>query len=410
MRLIRLIVGLSIFVLSLSLVSAQTTQTPQEICEAATPGELTEMQFDAPEQVLEEGVDYRAVFCTEAGAVYIDLFEELTPETVNNFVFLAQQGYYDSTTFHRVIESFMAQAGDPTATGAGGPGYQFEDEPVGFLVFDRPGLLAMANAGPGTNGSQFFITTVPTPHLNYRHTIFGDVLEGQENVLNISLRDPQASTEPGDSLNTVVIITDPSTVDSSYELPEPATQEEVVTAFEDFLSQLPPQIQLDTEVSGLFTTEETVNSVPADFQEGFAEFADTYGHQYRYSARLLNAECDPAQFFTFLRYTIDAFADADSASSALADDFPMTLATANGFEAMQGSDNIYMQPAPTCSGEEGVYGMALYTRGRYLVTVEAIVPAEIMQQVEIDFLLQQGIASPFESVLGTVYLPELRSE
>ena len=125
------------------------------------------MRFQEAETVLEPDVDYRAIFCTTAGTVYVDLYESLTPMTVNNFVFLAQQGYYDNTTFHRVIPDFMVQGGDPTATGSGGPGYQFGDEPVGFLTFDRPGLLAMANAGPGTNGSQFFITTVPdaTPQL-----------------------------------------------------------------------------------------------------------------------------------------------------------------------------------------------------------------------------------------------------
>lgn len=411
MKIIRMLVGLSIFAFALSLASAQSSQTPQEICEAATPNELTEMQFETPEQVLEDGVDYRAVFCTEAGAVYIDLFEELTPETVNNFVFLAEEGYYDSTTFHRVMEAFMAQGGDPTATGSGGPGYTFDDEPVSFLVFDRPGWLAMANTGqPTSNGSQFFITTVPYPSLNYRHTIFGEVLEGQENVDDLRLRDPQADTEPGASLDTIVIITDPSTVDSTYEAPEPATQEDVVTTLETFLSQLPPEIPLDEEVSGLFTTEEAINTVPADFQEDFATFAETYGHQYRYSARLLNGQCDPNQFFTFLGYTIDAFDSAESAAGALADEFPATLATSNGFEAVEDSDNTYTQSVPTCSDGDGVLGMSLYTRGRYMITVQAIVPVEILEQVDISTLLDQGVASPFEGVLGSVFLPEIRSE
>ncbi|MEL6527834.1 MAG: peptidylprolyl isomerase, partial [Chloroflexota bacterium] len=141
--------------------------TPTEICEASTPAEEpVSRDYAQPEQVLEVGVDYRAVFCTSAGAIYIDLLEAYTPETVNNFVFLADEGYYNNTIFHRVIEDFMAQAGDPTGTGTGGPGYQFADEIIGFLAFDRPGLLAMANAGPGTNGSQFFITTAETPWLN----------------------------------------------------------------------------------------------------------------------------------------------------------------------------------------------------------------------------------------------------
>lgn len=412
MKLYRLSIIFSIFVLALSIASAQDAQTPQAICDAAEPNEFTEMQFEQPEQVLEDGVDYRAVFCTGAGAVYIDLYEDLTPVTVNNFVFLAQQGYYDNTTFHRVLEDFMAQAGDPTGTGSGGPGYQFQDEPVGFLVFDTPGKLAMANAGAGTNGSQFFITTAPTPHLNYRHTLFGDVLEGQDNVVNIELRDPVSAVEPGETLSTVVIITDPSTVDSTYEVAEPATQEEVVAAFETFTGQLPPEFPLDGEVSGLFTTEETIATVSEDAQEDFATFAETYEHQYRYSARILNGDCSPDQFFTMLQYTIDTFESADAASGALADEFPNTLATSNGFEAVEGMDNTYTLAVPTCSGADGMYAMQLYTRGRYLVTVEALIGADFMATagVGLDVVLDQGIASPFEGELGAIYSSELRSE
>ena len=180
-----------------SIVTAQASQSPQALCDAAESSDLAMMQFAQAEQVIDQTLDYRALICTSAGAIYLDLYENLTPITVNNFVFLAEQGYYDNTSFHRVIPDFMAQGGDPTATGRGGPGYQFGDEPVGFLTFDRPGLLAMANAGPGTNGSQFFLTTSPTPHLNYKHTIFGDVLAGQENVLAIRERDPQTASGPG---------------------------------------------------------------------------------------------------------------------------------------------------------------------------------------------------------------------
>ena len=172
----------------------QDAQSPQALCDAAEPAELTVMQFPEAVQVIDKNIDYRAILCSSAGAIYVDLYEKLTPVTVNNFVFLAEQGYYDNTTFHRVIPDFMAQGGDPTGTGRGGPGYQFGDEPVGFLTFDRPGLLAMANAGPGTNGSQFFITTVPTPHLNYKHTIFGDVLIGRD----ICRGDPRARSADRD--------------------------------------------------------------------------------------------------------------------------------------------------------------------------------------------------------------------
>lgn len=112
---------------------------------------------------------------TEKGDININLLPEKSPVTVANFVNLAKKGYYDGLKFHRVIDNFMAQGGDPTGTGTGGPGYQFEDEVDNGLNFSKAGKLAMANAGPGTNGSQFFITTVPTEWLNGHHTIFGEV-------------------------------------------------------------------------------------------------------------------------------------------------------------------------------------------------------------------------------------------
>src|SRR5664279_4025750 len=153
---------------------AGAARTPADICASAVPAQNpTTRQFSHPDQVLQPGVDYRAVFCTDVGPVYVDLFEKYAPQTVNSFVFLAQQGYFNNTTFHRVLQGYIAQGGDPTGTGAGDPGYSTPDEFVGFLNFDKPGWLAMANAGPNTNGSQFFITTAPTPTLNYHYTIFG---------------------------------------------------------------------------------------------------------------------------------------------------------------------------------------------------------------------------------------------
>jgi peptidyl-prolyl cis-trans isomerase A (cyclophilin A) len=142
-----------------------------------------------------------ATLHTSQGPIVIRLLPDHAPKTVRNFVDLAQGGrewadprtrsvttgkLYDGTIFHRVIPNFMIQGGDPLGTGTGGPGYQFADEFHPDLVFDRPYLLAMANAGPGTNGSQFFITTAPTPHLNRKHTIFGEVIEGQDVVDEIS--------------------------------------------------------------------------------------------------------------------------------------------------------------------------------------------------------------------------------
>jgi peptidylprolyl isomerase len=139
---------------------------------AAYKGEYT-MSAESPVIVLE----------TNQGNIQIQLFTDSAPKTCENFVGLVKKGYYDGLIFHRVIKNFMIQGGDPTGTGRGGKslwGGKFEDEVTNELRFDKKGLLAMANSGPNTNGSQFFITTVPTPHLNMKHTIFGEVIVGYE--------------------------------------------------------------------------------------------------------------------------------------------------------------------------------------------------------------------------------------
>jgi peptidyl-prolyl cis-trans isomerase B (cyclophilin B) len=125
---------------------------------------------------------YRALIETERGNIELELSPEYAPKTVNNFCFLAGEGFYDGATFHRVISDFMIQGGDPTGTGAGGPGYRFEDEVLGNPLKHETGVISMANAGPNTNGSQFFITHCPQPHLNGRHTVFGRVVQGQDVV------------------------------------------------------------------------------------------------------------------------------------------------------------------------------------------------------------------------------------
>ncbi|MDA0988996.1 MAG: peptidylprolyl isomerase [Chloroflexi bacterium] len=145
---------------------------------------------------LDSNLRYVATIITNKGSIEIELFPKEAPKTVNNFVTLSKNGFYDEVIFHRVIPNFMIQGGDPTGTGSGGPGYTFEDEFHAALKFDQPGLLAMANSGPNTNGSQFFITTVPTPHLNGAHTIFGRVLEGQDVVEAISRVPTSAGDRP----------------------------------------------------------------------------------------------------------------------------------------------------------------------------------------------------------------------
>jgi len=174
--------------------------------EAEVPGAALQWSSPPPMQI-DPSRSYEAVFTTELGEIRVRLFADQAPMTVNNFVFLARQGYYDNTTFHRVLPGFMAQGGDPSGTGAGGPGYTFEDEFNPDLQFDRPGLLAMANRGPDTNGGQFFITYAPTPHLNGLHTIFGEGVEGTDVLNSLTPRDPQANPDyQGDTLVSVEII------------------------------------------------------------------------------------------------------------------------------------------------------------------------------------------------------------
>lgn len=161
-----------------------------------------EVQTRMPSETNQES-DLTAVVTTKKGDIRITLFPTQAPLTVANFVNLVQRGYYNGLTFHRVIADFMIQGGDPTGTGRGGPGYNFADEFSPSLRHNSAGILSMANSGPGTNGSQFFITHGPTPHLDDQHSIFGKVSSGQEVVDAIA---------QGDSMEKVVIEGDPSSL------------------------------------------------------------------------------------------------------------------------------------------------------------------------------------------------------
>ncbi len=169
--------------------------------------ELPQKQFkQAPAMAIDTKKSYVATLKTDQGDIVIQLYADKTPIAVNNFVFLAKQKWYDGLTFHRVISGFVAQAGDPTGLGYGGPGYQFANE-ITTQKFDRPGLVAMANSGrDGTNGSQFFITLAPQPNLDGKYTIFGEVITGLDVVNKLVVRDPQSSPDTqGSIINSVVI-------------------------------------------------------------------------------------------------------------------------------------------------------------------------------------------------------------
>ena len=195
-----------------------------ESCEDDIPMSTSKSYSAPPPMTIDPNKSYTATFCMEGGGQFTaELYAKEAPNTINSFVFLAREGFYNGVTFHRVLENFMAQGGDPTGTGTGGPGYRFDNEVSPLRRHDSPGTLSMANSGisngRGTNGSQFFITFIPTPFLDgYNpdgtakdcsqescHTVFGRVIEGMDVVNGISLRDPSPSTPPGDAIATIII-------------------------------------------------------------------------------------------------------------------------------------------------------------------------------------------------------------
>lgn len=186
--------------------AAAGVQTPAAAPTEA-PAKPAARQYDSePEMAIDPAKNYTAVVnMAKGGEFTIQLYADKAPRTVNSFVFLAREGYFDGVTFHRVLDNFMAQGGDPTGSGMGGPGYKFPNEDSD-LTFDRPGVVAMANAGRDTNGSQFFITFVPRPDLNGGYTIFGQVTAGMDVVNALTRRDPnQNPSFSGDVIESVTI-------------------------------------------------------------------------------------------------------------------------------------------------------------------------------------------------------------
>lgn len=165
---------------------------------------LEDQQFTScPQMTIDDLKTYYATIITKKGEITVELFADVAPIAVNNFIFLAGEDWYDGVTFHRVIPNFVAQAGDPTGTGFGGPGYAFVNEVIPELIFDRAGLIAMANSGPDSNGSQFFITYAPLPDLDGGYTIFGEVISGMEVVENITPRNP--SQNPNSPAGDIIL-------------------------------------------------------------------------------------------------------------------------------------------------------------------------------------------------------------
>jgi peptidyl-prolyl cis-trans isomerase B (cyclophilin B) len=160
---------------------------------------MAQQQWSTPPAMqIDVAKNYSVSIETNRGTIELELYPQHAPQTVNNFVFLAGQGFYDGVKFHRVIADFMIQTGDPTGTGRGGPGYRFADECKGNPLKHERGVISMANAGPNTNGSQFFITHVPTPHLNGKHTVFGKVTKGTDIVDAIEQGDVMVSVKVAD--------------------------------------------------------------------------------------------------------------------------------------------------------------------------------------------------------------------
>ncbi|MDY7076507.1 MAG: protein translocase subunit SecD, partial [Chloroflexota bacterium] len=194
--------------------TTEAAEEPTKVVPAmpANPADRNGMYREPPEMQIDTSKTYTAVISTAKGDIVIELFADRVPNTVNNFVFLARQGFYDNTTFHRVIPDFMAQGGDPTGTGTGGPGYKFPDEFHPDLKHDQAGTLSMANSGPDTNGSQFFITYEPTPWLDDKHSVFGQVIGGMDVLASLTPRDPAAATSPGDLVEKITITASDSSI------------------------------------------------------------------------------------------------------------------------------------------------------------------------------------------------------
>ncbi len=196
------------FLISCCLLLAGCASQAPQVTRVATPVPTTPVTSTSTPDKAKDDTLVKIKIETTMGTIDADLYEAEAPKTVENFLTLAKKGFYDGIIFHRVIPDFMIQTGDPTGTGMGGPGYQFRDEFSSQLRHDTPGVLSMANSGPNTNGSQFFITEVPTPFLNDKHAVFGKVTHGMEVVHKIANapRDRQDKPVEKIAINKIVVL------------------------------------------------------------------------------------------------------------------------------------------------------------------------------------------------------------
>ncbi len=392
---------------------AQAAQMPARLCAAAVPAaDPATREFpNGPEQVLQPGVDYRAIFCTGAGPVYVDLFETATPETVNSFVFLAQNGFYNNTTFRTAGEGLMVLGGDPTATGPGAPGYFFDDEIVGYLNFDRPGQLAMANDGPDANGSRFMFTTGIASILSYEHSIFGEVLDGMENVASIGLSDHSTANTAVRRLDTVLVITDASTVAVDAPPLDDATIEDLQNALNLALSGVNGPEATNVETTGIFDLDATVAQAPDAAQDAFRAALQENSFSARVRIAVKNAACDfsPGYALTAANgYLLDVYATGDDASAALASGAYGQVLEADGFTPTSVENltqPVYTKPVTQCDQLMNV-AVTQWQRGRMVAELSATVPAS--NSFGAIPALTRLVSREYEWYFGDVLRAELR--
>jgi len=392
-------------------------RTPDALCETALPDveEPDDRAFSAgPEQVLEEDVDYYAILCTGEGSVYIDLYEQYTPLTVNSFVFLAQSGYYNNTNFHRVLADFMVQGGDHT--GSGGPGYQFGDEVLPFLAMSNPGILAMANSGPGTNGSQFFVTRVPTQWLHGAHTVFGRVIEGQSVVDDMTDRDPATASDPGVTLNTVLIITDPSAVDADYTAPSIPSAEETIDTINASVDQIFVQgPAVSPTAENVFeSVDDAVEQFDGDAQAIAAELYEAHDFNYEVGGFWEVDTCPTEPDLLGVGFSMIDLDSEENAAAFVADENMTALQEAQSFVAVEDesgflgnagftSNVVYTKSEESICETLNSYTRYVWNRGRYVMVFDVIITEGIIPTEQLP-AIAANLGFVFSGYVGDIIL------